>query len=74
MVKPFNDFLFNNGIGKVGLVETDLVFIIKITDKQDGIRLATVAQIRSFRSYFRKYLRKLLNLRWKLQIKILILL
>ncbi|MFV8339020.1 peptidylprolyl isomerase [Flavobacterium sp. LB3P21] len=45
MVKPFNDFVFNNGIGKVGLVETDFGFhIIKITDKQDGIRLATVAQ------------------------------
>jgi peptidyl-prolyl cis-trans isomerase D len=45
MVKPFNDFVFNNGIGKVGLVETDFGYhIIKITDKQDGIRLATVAQ------------------------------
>ena len=45
MVKPFNDYVFNNGIGKVGLVETPFGFhIIKITDKQDGIRLATVAQ------------------------------
>jgi peptidyl-prolyl cis-trans isomerase D len=45
MVKPFNDFVFNNGIGKVGLVETQFGFhIIKIADKQDGIRLATVAQ------------------------------
>jgi peptidyl-prolyl cis-trans isomerase D len=45
MVKPFNDFVFNNGIGKVGIVETQFGFhIIKITDKQDGIRLATVAQ------------------------------
>ena len=45
MVKPFNDFVFNNGIGKVGLVETPFGFhIIKVTDKQDGIRLATVAQ------------------------------
>jgi peptidyl-prolyl cis-trans isomerase D len=45
MVKPFNDFVFTNGIGKVGLVETAFGFhIIKITDKQDGIRLATVAQ------------------------------
>jgi peptidyl-prolyl cis-trans isomerase D len=45
MVKPFNDFVFNNSIGKVGLVETAFGFhIIKITDKQDGIRLATVAQ------------------------------
>jgi peptidyl-prolyl cis-trans isomerase D len=40
MVKPFNDFVFNNG-GKVGLVETAF-HIIKITDKQDGIRLATI--------------------------------
>jgi peptidyl-prolyl cis-trans isomerase D len=45
MVKPFNDFVFNNGIGKVGLVETQYGFhIIKIADKQDGVRLATVAQ------------------------------
>lgn len=45
MVKPFNDFVFTNGIGKIGLVETDFGFhIIKVTDKQDGIRLATVAQ------------------------------
>lgn len=45
MVKPFNDFVFSNGIGKVGLVETPFGFhVIKITDKQDGIRLATVAQ------------------------------
>jgi peptidyl-prolyl cis-trans isomerase D len=45
MVKPFNDFVFNNGIGKVGLVETQFGYhIIKITDKQDGVRLATVAQ------------------------------
>jgi len=45
MVKPFNDFVFNNSIGTVGLVETPFGFhIIKITDKQDGVRLATVAQ------------------------------
>ncbi len=45
MVKPFNDFVFNNPIGKVGLVETPFGFhIIKITDKQDGVRLATIAQ------------------------------
>ncbi|MBP6181584.1 peptidylprolyl isomerase [Flavobacterium sp.] len=45
MVKPFNDFVFNNSIGNVGLVETPFGFhIIKITDKLDGIRLATVAQ------------------------------
>lgn len=45
MVKPFNDFVFGSSIGKVGLVETDFGFhIIKVTDKQDGIRLATIAQ------------------------------
>jgi peptidyl-prolyl cis-trans isomerase D len=43
--KSFNDFVFSSNIGKIGLVETPLGFhIIKITDKQDGIRLATVAQ------------------------------
>ena len=45
MVKPFNDFVFNNPIGKIGLVETDFGFhIINVTDKQDAIRLATIAQ------------------------------
>lgn len=45
MVKPFNDFVFNNPIGKVGLVETDFGYhIIKVTDKQDAIRLATLAR------------------------------
>lgn len=44
MVKPFNDFVFNNSIGSIGLVETDFGFhIINITDKQDAIRLATIA-------------------------------
>jgi peptidyl-prolyl cis-trans isomerase D len=43
MVKPFNDFVFNSS-GSIGLVETPFGFhIIKVTDKQDGIRLATVA-------------------------------
>lgn len=45
MVKPFNDFVFKNPIGAIGLVETQFGFhIIKVTDKQDGIRLATIAQ------------------------------
>ena len=45
MVKPFNDYVFNNPIGKIGLVETDFGFhIINVTDKQDAVRLATIAQ------------------------------
>jgi peptidyl-prolyl cis-trans isomerase D len=45
MVPPFNDFVFNNAIGKVGVVESEFGFhIIKITDKQDAVRLATIAK------------------------------
>lgn len=45
MVKPFNDFAFNNPVGKIGLVESEFGYhIINVTDKQDAIRLATVAQ------------------------------
>lgn len=43
MVKPFNDFAFNNPVGKIGVVETDFGYhIIKVTEKQDAIRLATI--------------------------------
>ncbi|WP_026978823.1 peptidylprolyl isomerase [Flavobacterium tegetincola] len=45
MTGKFNDFVFNNSIGKIGLVETEFGFhIINVTDKQDGIRLATIAR------------------------------
>ncbi len=45
MVKPFNDFVFNNPVGKIGLVETDFGYhIINVTEKQDAIRLATIGQ------------------------------
>jgi peptidyl-prolyl cis-trans isomerase D len=45
MVKPFNDFVFNSAVGSIGLVETTFGFhIIKVTDKQDGVRLATISQ------------------------------
>lgn len=45
MVKPFNDFVFNNPVGTIGLVETEFGYhIINVTDKQDAISLATIAQ------------------------------
>lgn len=45
MVKPFNDFVFNNPVGKIGLVESEFGFhVINITDKQDAVLLATVGQ------------------------------
>jgi peptidyl-prolyl cis-trans isomerase D len=45
MVKPFNDFVFNNPIGKIGFVETEYGYhIIQVTDKQDAVKLATIAQ------------------------------
>ncbi|RZJ97479.1 MAG: peptidylprolyl isomerase, partial [Flavobacterium sp.] len=45
MVKPFDDFVFNMPIGSLGVVETEFGFhIIKVTDKQDAVRLATIAQ------------------------------
>jgi len=45
MTPKFNDFVFNNPVGKVGLVETEFGFhIIKVTDKQDAVRLATIAK------------------------------
>ena len=45
MVKPFNDFVFSNPVGKIGLVETEFGYhIIQVTDKQDAVKLATIAQ------------------------------
>ncbi len=45
MTKKFEDFAFNNPVGKIGLVETEFGYhIINVTDKQDAIRLATIAQ------------------------------
>jgi peptidyl-prolyl cis-trans isomerase D len=44
-VKPFKDFVFSNPVGKIGLVESEFGYhIINVTDKQDAVRLATVAQ------------------------------
>ncbi|MBW3518170.1 peptidylprolyl isomerase [Flavobacterium sp. NKUCC04_CG] len=45
MVKPFDDYIFNNGVGKIGVVETDFGFhIIKVLEKKEAIRLATIAR------------------------------
>ncbi|MDI9311016.1 MAG: peptidylprolyl isomerase [Limnohabitans sp.] len=45
MVKNFENFVFGNPVGKIGLVETEFGFhIINVTDKQDGVRLAIIAQ------------------------------
>lgn len=45
MTPKFNDFVFNNPIGKIGLVETEFGYhIINVTDKQDAVRLATIAR------------------------------
>ena len=45
MVPAFNDYVFNNPVGSIGMVETEFGYhIINVTDKQDAIRMATVAR------------------------------
>ncbi|RNC92639.1 MAG: peptidylprolyl isomerase [Allomuricauda sp.] len=45
MADEFNDFCFNNPVGKIDLVETEFGFhIIKVDDKQDIVRVATLAR------------------------------
>ncbi len=45
MADEFNDFCFNNAVGTIGLVETDFGFhIIKVDDKQDILRIATLSR------------------------------
>ncbi len=44
MVPAFDSFVFNKPIGSLGVVETEFGYhVIKVIDKQDAIRLATVA-------------------------------
>ncbi|MDC3179290.1 peptidyl-prolyl cis-trans isomerase, partial [Flavobacteriales bacterium] len=44
MTKSFNDFVFKNRVGRIGLVETEFGFhIIKITAKEDLVKVATLA-------------------------------
>ena len=43
MVKPFNDFVFSNRIGRIGLVETDFGFhVIKVVAKEDVVLVGTL--------------------------------
>ena len=45
MTPKFNDFVFGNAIGKIGLVETEFGYhIINVTDKQDAVQLATISR------------------------------
>lgn len=45
MVKPFNDFIFNNPVGASGVVETDFGYhVIRVTGKNEAVQLATIAQ------------------------------
>lgn len=45
MVAPFNDFVFKNPTGTIGMVETDFGFhIVKIDDKRDVVHIATLAR------------------------------
>ena len=44
MVKPFNDYVFSNRVGRVGLVETDFGYhIIKVVAKEDVVLVGTLA-------------------------------
>lgn len=44
MVKPFNDYVFSNRVGRIGLVETDFGFhVIKIAAKEDVVLVGTLA-------------------------------
>lgn len=44
MTKSFNDFVFKNRVGRIGLVETEFGFhVIKITAKEDLVKVATLA-------------------------------
>ena len=43
MVKPFNDYVFSNRVGRIGLVETDFGFhVIKVVAKEDVVLVGTI--------------------------------
>ena len=44
MVQPFNDYVFSNRVGRIGLVETDFGFhVIKVVAKEDVVLVGTLA-------------------------------
>jgi len=44
MVQPFNDYVFSNRVGSIGLVETDFGFhVIKVVAKEDVVLVGTLA-------------------------------
>tara|TARA_B100000242_G_scaffold55988_1_gene33560 strand:+ start:2189 stop:4297 length:2109 start_codon:yes stop_codon:yes gene_type:complete len=44
MVKPFNDYVLNNSVGRIGVVETEFGFhVIKVVAKEDLAKVATIA-------------------------------
>jgi len=45
LAKEFDDYIFNNKVGSIDLVETDFGFhIIKVDEKQDIVQLATLSR------------------------------
>ncbi|UOB18727.1 peptidylprolyl isomerase [Abyssalbus ytuae] len=45
MVPAFNDYIFNNEIGKAGIVETVFGYhIVRVDDKYEGVQLATITR------------------------------
>lgn len=45
MTQKFNDFVFNNAAGTIGLVETEFGFhVMKVSEKFDAVLMGTVAQ------------------------------
>ncbi|WKB82295.1 SurA N-terminal domain-containing protein [Cellulophaga lytica] len=45
MTPKFDEFMFSNNVGTIGLVETEFGYhIVKIDDKQDLVRVATLAR------------------------------
>lgn len=45
MVKPFEDFVFTNKVGHIGVVETDFGFhVVRVTEKANAVQIATITR------------------------------